>query len=312
MISQFKDKLSKYRPGIPPHFYVVFYFPSNLDDAQFRSTFQQLKELRLDGLTGISDNRAIIYSFFGVARDAFIVMDGQKTVDANDLRQITYEPDDLMANDMADLRRIFAGTSVSGAIHRLGDYILRYWKKTDESLYHSADYSGLFQSLSREKGIPPINTIRDLAEWLHTIVTKVLREEPRRLEMFENISIRQWEDSIYEGLSYVEKVYENEGEWETSLKFLSIPHGSRLYISWPSFMYEPEIIKFRDRYFNNELSEQELAQLNYFSHGKRAESIKLTKYRNYVTKELGSLYRIFFLPLSKFEDAKNRYMTKPR
>ena len=96
---------------IPRTFRVVFEV-NQYDDAKTIKVIRQLSNMKLEGLTGISEKNDIGFHWLGVARDAMLIMDGKEVVEQNKLSRILYgNPNYFLSNKMAMAKRIFMKSS---------------------------------------------------------------------------------------------------------------------------------------------------------------------------------------------------------
>lgn len=95
----------------PKKFYVVIPF----SDEYGKKEMADLSNGVLDGVLGISEKHQIIMQWYGIVRDAILVMDADKLTKVNKLSRVQYDnPEYLVSNGMAALYRIFDKKRDSG------------------------------------------------------------------------------------------------------------------------------------------------------------------------------------------------------
>ena len=125
-------KIKAADPGrvIPKKFYVAMPFDAN-PEYRDHHLLQGIANGVLEGIRGISETAEIIMQWYGIARDAVLVMDGPELVKLNNLSRVQYHnPEYFLSNNMAALRRILDSKDdkyyprhVAGVVF---DYVLTY------------------------------------------------------------------------------------------------------------------------------------------------------------------------------------------
>lgn len=114
-----------------------FYVAIPFDDYNEHNA-RKLKDLAhgvLNGIQGISHKHEIIMQWYGIARDAILVMDAEKVFKINQLSRVQYDnPDYLVSRGMAPLYRIFDKTPDKGGTWGLATNILDYLQSAAQPL----------------------------------------------------------------------------------------------------------------------------------------------------------------------------------
>lgn len=144
---------------VPPvnKFYVAMPFD---DEPYAKDKVKDLANGVLDGVQGISDTSEIIMQWYGIARDAVLVMDADKLIKSNKLSRVQYDnPEYLVSNGMAALYRIFD-------------------KKLDKSGHYGIagnliDYMMLATKPSKNRGNEIIDEVKRLADKIESDASAV-------------------------------------------------------------------------------------------------------------------------------------------
>jgi hypothetical protein len=288
---------------IPKFFRVVFYLK---DGAK------GLKKGVLEGVKGISDSKEIVMQWLSVNRDAVLIMPPKETIRLNNLSRVMYNnPHYLLQDNMAALLRIWSQRDRQGVIQNLFEYVLAYWRtnKKYSDAHYAGQYFGFYQALSYIYK-DSINGSKDLAKW---VVKKGLPElEKDRPELshyiglLKKLTIRDWEESIIEGLKTVAKVYGNEGEWILKNGILKVPPKSKLlvvkspmYIDWMKFMEDRASGKIK---IPEGIDEKEEREWYTEQHSPQVAMVK--KYN------LDKKYKVIYLNKKRFENIKKKFFDR--
>lgn len=258
---QYLTEMSFEEKDIPRTFRVVFEVDA-YDKSRFMKNIRQLSNMKLEGLTGISDKHDIGFHWLGVARDAMLIMNGKEVVKLNKISRILYgNPNYFLSNKMAMAKRVFnksSGTSGdSNILHNIMEYLFLVMgreKKVDK--YH-VQYTAAQQDYAHVayKKQTNINSSKDLVRWIRK-AGEVLRKEQEEKTSFkdhhiiaviddiEKLSDKSIEDSIKGAFEEIGKTYGDEGEWVIKNDYLKVPKGSYLYILAPKKAYK-EAVKLK-------------------------------------------------------------------
>jgi len=226
---------ASYTPkDIPKYFRVAFDFLPISDNPP--TTVKQLSQMKLVGVKGISSAGTIAMNWFGVARDGMLAMPGAKLITLNKLSRIMYDnPKYLMQDNMAALKRLFAGQDTAGVIHRVMEYAAAMAKKKlgRADIHHAMQYSAVWQSLASvaRKQSTKFNTAEKLARWVMASIPEAVTSYHR--DDLLKVDYKIWLRMIIEGLGEVGRVYSDEEEWVIKGETLKIPPRSTLYIMYP-------------------------------------------------------------------------------
>lgn len=228
---------------IPKSFYVAF-------DPE--KALPHLMKGRMPGLKGISGSGEIEFDFFGVARDAMLVMPGKDVVRDNKLSRIMYDnPHYLIANDLEALHRIWnkeASRDRQQVFFSLFGYIeqaVGLRSKSDKkfaALYHDMQYYGYKNmSYDAEKKMGKIKNIHDLARKIHRMTEK---EFTKKIGIHKSVEYgvkeKEYYKIVWDALLRIGQTYGGEAEWVTKSDTFIIPKGSELHIIFPSLSPEVE------------------------------------------------------------------------
>ena len=243
------SEMSFEEKDIPRTFRVVFEV-NQYDDAKTIKVIRQLSNMKLEGLTGISDKNDIGFHWLGVARDAMLIMDGKEVVEQNKLSRILYgNPNYFLSNKMAMAKRIFMKSSGtmgdSNLLHNLLEYIFLAMGKAGKIDKRSVDYTAAYQSYAHVayKKQTGISSSKDLVKWIRKAGEVLRKENAERdwpnhnlmnvVDDFEKLSDKEIENGIYDGFKLIGNTYGSEGEWVVKNDYLKVPKGSFLFILAP-------------------------------------------------------------------------------
>jgi len=221
---------------LPKVFYVVTQF-----DREYAKGFRSGV---LKGVEGVTDSPKAVSGFWGVAREALVVMNGVDFAKANKVRVIDYtDPDKLVENNFDAVKRIFNSRSAPHLIQNLVDYLgagIQIVKPPSQSLgaalLHDIKWSGgrwVKKGLEPAFSSPPrINSVDDYTKFL----AKVLREPDEKSKyLYKDIpesdySLRKLKPYVEASLKRIGAIYASEGEWVIEAKNLKLVSGSELFI----------------------------------------------------------------------------------
>lgn len=248
---------------VPRTFRVVFEI-NQYDIARTTKAVKQLSNMKLEGLTGISDKSDIGFHWLGVARDAMLIMKGNEVIKLNKVSRFLYgNPNYFLSNKMAMAKRIFqkgSGTmGDSNLLHNILEYMFKAMGTSGKISKHDVDYTAAYQTYSHVayKKNTGINSSKDLVKWIRK-AGEVLRKEDAESDwgnynlmnivtQFEELSDKDIEDGIYKAFELIGNTYGSEGEWVIKNDYLKVPKGSYLYILAPKKAYkEMEKLKTKD------------------------------------------------------------------
>jgi len=210
----------------PKRFYWAGEF-GNWDDP-----YQNLESLMngvVHGVSGISASPAITRIWLP-QRDFLMIMDARQTIQMNDIMAVDYtDPDALVANDFAMLRRLYNETGgergYSSLFSKIKDYIEIAAKKEPVGkfgeLLGALRWDGLRKvtnALSAESASFRIGNVRQLAEY-------IIEKAP-----LTKTDLGGLVDILNKAMVEMGQTYNEEGEWMLTDNTLNIPEGSRLIV----------------------------------------------------------------------------------
>ena len=105
-----------------------FYIAIPFDDSSHNQ--KKIKDLGrgvLDGVQGISEKSEIIMQWYGLSRDAILIMDADKLTQINKLSRVQYDnPEYLVSNGMSALYRIFDKKRDAGGQYGIAGNLIDY------------------------------------------------------------------------------------------------------------------------------------------------------------------------------------------
>lgn len=205
----------------------------------------------MPGLSGISGDRRIVLDWFGVARNALLIMPGREVVKLNKLSRVLYDnPDYLVSNNLDAIIRLFNKTSnKAGAVQNLLDYFQEALStRTDgdsnslRDLFHGLR-SGYISKSDISRGFfgtnPKIHTVWDLAKWFHKNIVDFAVDYLK--DSVRGVSLKQYESILRAALKRMGQVYASEGEWRVKSAKFRVPPKSRLVLLRPDNVSEEDI-----------------------------------------------------------------------
>lgn len=296
---------------IPKHFRVAF----DLVSFGREDTVTNLLKGYISGVKGISASKMILIHFFGVARDAMLVMDAKKTLELNrgNIEKIDYSnPEALMKDNMKLLHRIWSKSEsmTDGVIYNLFEYVMAAVKKLSYSydLLHAMEYTAMYQDFSYWYRKQPgdrvrINSVEDAAMWVMKIIPKMIKDyeesksyrDPSHLKVAEKVPKSDWIKLITYALGMVNQVYGSEEEWVVNSNVLNVPPMSKIFV----LVYDKP--------------EQE--QIDKYKSGSLKGSIIGDRIEHYLKKEeviqhLKKMYTVIHVDAKRFDDIKTKYFEK--
>jgi len=294
-----------FRPSdVPQYFRAVI----DIDTKdEMRSSINNLKNMKLKGVRGISDTGEIAYDFLGVGRNAMLLMKGKDTTKLNKLSRFMYDnPHYFFSEDMAMLKRMYSKNIKDnrGTWHNVADKVFQEMvERGIISKYEiSANAPGQEISYTDTAKNTTVNSIRDAIKTFKKAMKEVV-DKKRRFgnpyryfaELLE-LPNKTLSDIFLAATKSIGEIYKSEGEWIVKDADLKIPKGSYLYV----LTTYDELI---DRYEKGELDGYE--KMRYESDIKEEITFK-----NDLEKSLKGKYKIKYLSRKKWDDARTKHFTK--
>jgi len=209
----------------------------------------------LTGLKGISADKGIVLHWFGIARNALLVMPGADVVSANKLTRFLYDnPEYMVSKGFAALYRLFdkkrGGYGDHGMMQTLIDYVRPALgsgpSKAAGSVAYAIERGDLsaskFGSLYQEQS-PKIESVADAARFLRRAAIQIA--EKARYTTYANdakaVTQSEWAKALREGLKRIGALYRSEGEWIIKGSSFRIPANSKLVVLRPKTITMPYI-----------------------------------------------------------------------
>lgn len=291
---------------IPKYFRVIFDFGYALD----KNIGRQLGNGKLDGLTGITDKKEMIFSWLGVGRDAMLIMNGQEVIKQNSITKIMYNnPHYLLDNNMSALKRIWNKSNEKdnrGTFHNLGDYLSRElgkWGKIDQYDLKAQAPGQRMAGLPMSKTFK-VNNIKQLKEWFVRAAKEVIEDEPyyyRFLDVILELDAIDLNMLVMDTLRGIGETYKDEGEWIIKDKQLKVPKGSTIFILNPIPKEH-----FND-YKNGNISDFLKIYMDMHKSMFRDYELIMSTIKKY---NLERKYKIVLLDQGNFNTVKKKYLDK--
>ncbi len=208
-------------------------------------TLKELSNMKLDGITGISDKHDIAFQWLGIARDVMLIMKGTEMLKLNKISRILYSnPHYMLSNNMFASKRIFAkgDRNPIGLMFNLFEYYMKALMRGGVLTSHDITYSAPYQTLSYNvKALPPkINGVKDFVKYFRKSLEHSVKEQEGKdwpnheiidiAERMRKVSDTVLQKHVFDMYKDIEKIFGDEGEWIIKDKTLKIPKGSILYI----------------------------------------------------------------------------------
>lgn len=238
---------------IPRTFRVVFDINSDPNRV-----CKELSDMKLKGLTGISDRNDIAFHWLGVNRDAMLIMRGKDVVKLNNLTRFQYDnPHYFFSKGMWALKRLFQkGNSQDGALRNILEYLFKVFEK--HRMVGDIHYSVPYQTLAFRKDAKTvkIDSIKDFYKWFMKAMKEEAEIDDKRewsrdfrslyYEPLKDLSYSVMEKMMKEVFqNHITRIYKSEGEWVVKDNVLRVPPNSYLYILIPKNEYK-DFLKFKD------------------------------------------------------------------
>lgn len=287
----------------------VFWLVTRLDIH--REEFaEQLAEGELQGVTGISGNKMIVPHFFGIARNAILVMPGPEVVRLNKLSRVMYDnPNYLLSKNMTGLYRIWDKNPTEtwgqrGVMENLMDHmkqVTKPWNVREPFGYLMNNYYGGYWRVAEDyqKSGRKINNVHDLAKFLHWSAMNFNDEVAAKLSPSDFVG------PIEATFDRIAKVYKSEGEWIVKDKTLKIPSGTRLLVGVPK---HPS--KFTDEQMKLIRSNEKIYELDWddaYAMKEMRQMLELIEKYN-----LERRYKIKWVDMRSFETIQSKLLAKDR
>jgi hypothetical protein len=278
---------------IPKRFFVSIFF----DPRYHADKLEQIGNLELKNIQGISGTNKNLLQWFGIAREAALIMDSNEVIRLNKLTKIMYDnPHYLVSNNMSAIFRLFdkkdRGNGIDNLIHNLSDSILGTMKKSSNKIWKSlAEYrlESLYRSMDSKK---KINNLTDFINFVENSLKQNLKSEYDINPLSDN----DYKEIAISTLKQIGKIYKEEQEWRLKDNVLKVPQGSTLLI------LIPEIPKdIYEKWKNNSLE-----QVNKFIFRYELEKFEeiLRSIKEY---DLNNKYNIKLVSNNKFSAGKKKY-----
>ena len=232
---------------IPKFFHVAVELSYWDDDSKgaVNKFLRYMKARVIPGVQGISDSGEIKFDWFGMGgRNALLTMPGKELVKLNKITRILYDnPDYLVSNGFAALRRIYSSADIPRALQNINQEIIRTVSRGGaKDIAHILDGYGDILNWSDDlsKGLGKVKNLRQFAKqyrknlishWKKRKETSWAKFELDQLiEWLSNLSDAKWVDILGKAVVSAVAPYRNESEWILKNNKLRIPKGSRLYI----------------------------------------------------------------------------------
>lgn len=200
---------------------------------------KQLKQMKLDGVKGISSSGDIIFQFLGIGRNAFLVMDGNKTIELNKLSKFMYNNVHYaFSNNMANIKRLYQKRIQDnrGTWHNIADYVFKQLvddKYIDKSTLIMVA-PGQEISYTNAAKNTTVNSLKDAVKVFKSAMKQIIKKQNGYYDFMKDllkISNKEYERIFEKSYKkYIGGVYSDEQEWIVKNNSLRIPKKSYLYV----------------------------------------------------------------------------------
>ena len=271
----------------------------------------------LDGVQGLGGSKETITNWWGVARNALIVMDGKETVANNKLEAFKYDdPYHLTKDNMAALYRMWDKRQDKmgrgGLMFNLTNYTMREMEKNYGNdpnivrLLHTASYIGLQNKLrdAFETEERRFDNPHDLADWMRYAIVNHFRTDkrdadPDLVNAVLKIPQEKFRKIVFDTIKNSAAVYRDEAEYRIKDAKLNIPSSAKIYILRP--LSDDMYAKWKDGTLDRIQRE--------FTYKSDIDSME--KLEAYVKNSgLDKKYRVFWVDYNKFDTVKHKLIAK--
>ncbi len=235
-------------PSLPSKFWLVFDVPRKNyghDDERNAAMIADIKAGTLHGVKGISETREIITQWLHVARNAALVMDAHSVAAVNKLQRIHYsDVEELSAKQMKILYRLLSKSQDKnghyGLMQTLMTYAVRAMKDIDYNFNHQMNYYGFesrvagVYSEAYMAGGARIADFEDLCNYIYEAVKQVANEggtwRSHLAKEFEGLDKIKLDQAVRQGVTFIGRMYEEEGEWIVDNDPFVVPNDSTLIL----------------------------------------------------------------------------------
>lgn len=298
--------------NIPDKFFVSIMFDAEGKWMhQHKDKLQQLANLELHGLVGLSQSPKNIVQWFGMARDAMIIMSGKEVIKLNKISRMMYEnPKYFFSKNMSALYRIFElrqedKSNGRSLIQRVVEKFMRSATRSNDSsenmgqALYDFEHDGIESWLGEQylKNPVVINNSNDFAVWMKSQVD----QKYSKRQKIPFITVEEYRKYLDQAAEYIGKIYKTEGEWILKDKILRVPQGSTLMILIPDIpkdVYEAWKKRNEDGSMKNVWA--------FLGHKEKLEKFEAILH---VIKEYGldSKYKIKLVNHNKLDQGKRAY-----
>ena len=231
------DEKSYSHEDIPKLFKVVI----DINPRYNKSGLEDVANMKLVGVKGISSSGDIAYQFMGSGSNALLTMNALDVISLNKLSKFMYDnPHYFLSDNMANLKRMYQKRidDDRGTWHNLADYIFKEIQNRGIVDKFTMQMIAPGQSVSYTDAIKnnKVNSLRDAVRIFRMACEEILKEPDnahyyRFLNDVLKLSDKEISDIITESFKkYIGVIYADEGEWIVKDGALNVPHNSYLYV----------------------------------------------------------------------------------
>lgn len=217
------------------------YFRVAIDIRYKKHAIDDLANMKLIGVEGISSSGDIIYEFLGSGREGFLMMDANEVISLNKLTRFMYDnPHYFFSENMWAMKRLFNKRidDNKGTWHNIADYVFQ--EMVRERIVNKFDLQATApgQSISYTKAVnTTVNSLKDFVNVFRKACIEVNDEKKDKTSYYYfmpkiiELSDDRLQDIVIKAFhTRISWVYVNEGEWIVKNKILEVPKNSYLYI----------------------------------------------------------------------------------
>jgi hypothetical protein len=225
----------------PTKFWLVTRLPtSDREHEQSMRALQDIANMELHGVKGISDSRQIMLNFFHTSGNCCLVMDPKAVFAANKIEKVAYDdPNYLCADNLRAIYRIWAKDPETklgrtGMINNIVGYMTPTMKSINPNVAHAIEYNNLGWKAGDEfdrLGFRP-NSPQEFSQALYQSLLAAAKEWNNwSTQDFETeLRVEDIQVALVDALARLSKVFNDESEWLVNSPSLKIPRGSSLLL----------------------------------------------------------------------------------
>ena len=219
----------------------LFKVAIDIEPRYNKGGLEDLSNMKLNGVKGISSSGDIAYQFLSSNRNALLTMNALDTIALNKLSKFMYDnPHYFLSDNMANLKRMYQKRidDDMGTWHNLADYIFKEMQDRGIVDKYTMQMLAPGQEVSYSDTIKnnKVNSLRDAVKIFKMACAEILSKRDDHYYRILMNDVLKLSDSEISNIiedafkKYIGAVYADEGEWIVKDGSLNVPHNSYLYI----------------------------------------------------------------------------------